>query len=279
MHLLLGVVATAQKDEGSARAAFRKALRLDPTLTLPPSAGPHIESSIEEARAALAVSAPLSVSVDLNQGASKLLIKVRVSGNDDGLAARFILRGPGVNDTHTLSEPGLEFSRDVPVTKTCATYTAAASDQFGNELWPMLASATVCPEPARTADGARPPVKRAPEVKAKPPATKSASVPALVWISGAAATGFAVATGVLGVEALSKRSDFRRKNEDATVSVETRRDARNTALTFEHLTTLSAALTAIAAVPAAFYLATSHDESPRLSAKVGLASFVVDASF
>src|SRR6266404_4511377 len=41
VYLLMGIIAAAKRD-GAAEASFRKALALEPTLGLPPSAGPHI---------------------------------------------------------------------------------------------------------------------------------------------------------------------------------------------------------------------------------------------
>ena len=49
VHLSSGVIAAARRDSDSALAGFRRALSLDPDVTLPGSAGPHVAELFEQA--------------------------------------------------------------------------------------------------------------------------------------------------------------------------------------------------------------------------------------
>jgi len=83
------------------------------------------------------------------------------------------------------------------------------------------------------------------EVRARP-------IPASVWIAGATTGGLAVATVILGVSALERRSTYEQANGDPQQTVSGRNALRESALTWEHAATIamaaafaSAALTTI----------------------------------
>jgi hypothetical protein len=54
VYVVLGTIAAARGNSLDAKSFFRKALVLNPRLTLPPSAGPHVRASFSGARADLA---------------------------------------------------------------------------------------------------------------------------------------------------------------------------------------------------------------------------------
>ena len=54
VYLVLGTIAGARGNSQAAKSFFRKALLLNPGLTLPPSAGPHVRASFSSARDDLA---------------------------------------------------------------------------------------------------------------------------------------------------------------------------------------------------------------------------------
>ncbi|HEV3189778.1 MAG TPA: hypothetical protein VGY54_04735 [Polyangiaceae bacterium] len=54
VYVVLGTIAAARGNSRDAKSFFRKALVLNPGLTLPPSAGPHVRASFSNARADLA---------------------------------------------------------------------------------------------------------------------------------------------------------------------------------------------------------------------------------
>ncbi len=66
-YLQLGIVATAKRADDPAQAAFRRALALEPSLTLPDSAGPHIGEAFDQAKAVMARSPRLAVSAHLTE--------------------------------------------------------------------------------------------------------------------------------------------------------------------------------------------------------------------
>jgi len=53
VYVVLGTIAAARGNSQDASSFFRKALVLNPGLTLPPSAGPHVRASFSSARAEL----------------------------------------------------------------------------------------------------------------------------------------------------------------------------------------------------------------------------------
>lgn len=274
VHMLAGVIAAARRQPEEAQAAFAKALTLNASVELPASAGPHIIAVFDAARAQVASQPALSLTVELTTGRAptELLVKAQLIGNHSNLVHHLVLRGPQLNESHPLQEPGLELTRELPEPISCTVYTASAADQFGNELWPDLAHLTVCPPVA--------PAKTATQVIWKP-APESHEVPLGIWISGGAAAGLTVASAIFGVLALDKRTDYQQKNDDPTVSVADRRDAHDDTLFTQHLATACGAVAVAAAVPVVVYLIgnSKSKEKPHLGVHAGLGQAALVGAF
>jgi hypothetical protein len=241
VHLLIGIIASARGD-GKAEPSFRKALALEPTLVLPPSAGPHVAAGFARARESLANQPPLRLTVEFAPDAnpSNLLVDVKLAGNAEDVVHRLVVRGEGLYDVRLLREPGLRVVETLPSSPRCITLEASALDEHGNELWPALARTTSC-QPA--SPGAT-----------EPPAT-SRPIPNAVLIGGALTGGLGVATIVLGVLALDRRHDFNQANGDPARTPDDRKELRELALAAEHRATIAGIATlAGATVTAAIYL-------------------------
>jgi len=129
----------------------------------------------------------------------------------------------------------------------CLAVTASVTDDFGNELWPALASLGPC-APARTPaqlDAVTPAFRPAAASVLRHDSKRSLSVP--VWCGIAASAGLGIATAVSGVVALNERADYRTSLRDPTRTVFARWQLRETALNAEHRATVFGLLTAVAA--------------------------------
>lgn len=262
VYLQLGIVSSAKRDSARAEAAFRKALRLDGDLHLTPSAGPHVVTTLARAKAAVSSLAPIEPTVALSSpaGSGTLSVETKVRGDEDGLLRRLSIRIGEQRETRDLGEAPLSFTIALPATVTvCAMATASLLDEFGNEIWPAVASTEVCrpppslPQPAKKkteleSAAVTPAIApHSPEVVTAKPAALSHSVSRAVWVTAAATAAAAVGTTVLGVVALERRDEYDASLTDGSTYDHQRR-LRDLASTAEHRATGGAIVTGILTV-------------------------------
>jgi hypothetical protein len=271
VHLFAGVIAAARRNTAEANAEFEKALQLDSSIALPASAGPHVVASFEAARTELTRQPALTISVELARGRapSELALSAHLSGNQGGLLQKLVLHSPKSQELLDINEPGLQVSKVVATMQDCSVYSVGAADQFGNELWPDLASLTLCP-PAAAAPAPAPVAVTA----SLPPVQPAApGMPLSIELSAGVSASLAIASGVLGGVALHQRAEFNDKNEDLGATVADRREARDRAALTQHLATGAAVLAVAAAVPVVWYFVSK----PKSPAKVGLRATLTGA--
>jgi hypothetical protein len=252
VYLQLGIVSSAKRETARAEAALRKALRLDGELRLSPSVGPHVAANLARAKASISSSPPINPTVALTtpSGSTELLVATTVRRDEDGLLRRISVNIGDAHETRDLGEAPLQFSIALPATvATCATATASILDEFGNELWPEVASAEFCRPRPRAVVLAN---KEAAAPVATPQAAAdcreiissgtgppSRSLSHWFWIA-AAATGAAVlGTTLLGLTALERRDEYHLSLNDGS-SAQQQSRLRELALTAEHRTTAGA---------------------------------------
>jgi hypothetical protein len=267
VYLQLGIVASAKRDAAGAVVAFRKALRLDGDLRLSPSVGPHVVAAFSRAKTDIAPSSPDDPAVVLTPapGTGELSVEVRAR-NDDGLARRVAVRIAEVNEVRDLGEAPLRFSLSLPASvPACATAAASLLDEYGNELWPGVASTEVCRKLPLTLvmSGERTSISTAASstVVAPPAAVvanktgaPSRSASRATWIAAAATGAAAVGTAVLGIVALERRDEYNDSLSSAATS-EQQRQLHDLASTAQHRATAGAIVTAVlAAATVVFYV-------------------------
>jgi hypothetical protein len=229
VYLQLGIVSSAKRDTERAEAAFRKALRLDGDVRLSSSVGPHVAANLARAKASVSFAGAIDPTVALTSpaGSGELLVETTARKDEDGLLRRVSVRIGDARETRDLGEAPLRFSMALPVTlNNCATATAAILDEFGNELWPEVATAEICraqpsapvatqapQEPAVSMPRAGTP-SAAPEIVATTARTTSQGPSRTFWIA-AAVTGAAVlGTTLLGLTALERRDEYHQSLSD-----------------------------------------------------------------
>jgi hypothetical protein len=163
-----------------------------------------------------------------------------------------------VREARDLGPMPARFSVALPTSVArCATATAGVLDEFGNELWPAVASVEVCRAPPPASDGAdrrRPPPLIAPRPTApaegvlsktsSPPAPRSVS--RATWVAAAMTGAAAVATTVLGVVALERRDDYN-SSFGGSATPDQQRQLRELAVTAERRSTAGAIVTGLLA--------------------------------
>lgn len=98
-------------------------------------------------------------------------------------------------------------------------------------------------------------------------------MPFSVKLSAGVSASMAIAGGVLGGVALNQRAQFNDKNDDPSISVAERRQARDRAALTQHLATGAAVLTVAAAVPVVWYFIST----PQAPVRVGLRATLTGA--
>jgi hypothetical protein len=268
VYLQLGILSSAKRDATRAEAEFRRALRLDADLRLSPSVGPHVAANLARAKAALASSSPVDPVVVLKAtpGSGGLSIETSARRDEDGLVRQITLRIGDAREIRDLGDAPLHFSLPLPpIVIACATASASVLDEFGNELWPDIASVEVCrPPPAAPpsteeklvespAHPAEAPVRQVEVVAAKAVTPKtSGSRP--FWVAVAATAVAAVGTTVLGVVALERRDEYHSSFSDGSTFEQQSRlyELASTAQDRATVGTIATGVFAIAAL--AFYL-------------------------
>lgn len=271
VHLFAGVIAAARRNSAEANNEFKKALLLDSSIALPASAGPHVVTSFEGARSELISQPVLAIAVELAHGSApnELALSAHLSGNQSGLLQQLVLHSPKSAEHLDINEPGLQVTKVVAPMQDCSVYSVGAADPFGNELWPDLATLTLCP-PAAAAPAPAPVALKA----RLPPAQPAASgMPWSIKLSAGVSASLAIAGGVLGGVALNQRAQFNDKNEDPSATVADRREARDRAALTQHLSTGAAVLAVAAAVPVVWYFVSK----PKSAARVGLRATLTGA--
>lgn len=262
VYLQLGVVASAKREAANAEAAFQKALRLDGDVRLPSSVGPHVAQAFARAKASVppATSTRPAVVLTAASATGDLSVEAPARSDDGDPARRVAVRIGDVFEARDLGEAPFRFSLVLPkAVAVCATATASVLDEFGNELWPAIASAEVCrPRPSvplstrgnlDSAPAAASPMATGPTAdvlssRRLPPPAKPIS--RATWVASALTGAAAVATTVLGLEALERRDDYNASfGNDSKLNQ--MRGLRDAALTAEHRATAGAIVTALLA--------------------------------
>jgi hypothetical protein len=262
VYLDLGIVAAAKRDSARSEIGFRKALRLDRDLRLPPWVGPSVAGAFERAKATLAGSTAVEPAIALTPVTGMGSVSVDAGApNNDGLARRLLVQVGDVREVRDLGEAPLRFELALPASVTgCATFAASVVDEHGNELWPRLATAEVCrPSPPSSPPLAQTKIAAVPAAvfssqNAAPRAlvlSKDAEAPARpaarsVWVSGAATGAAAVGPAVLGLVALERRGEYDDSLNNASTPDEQKR-LRNLASTAELRATVGTVVTALLA--------------------------------
>jgi hypothetical protein len=258
VYLQLGIVASAKRDSAAAAAAFRTALRLNGESRLSPSAGPHVGEMFRRAQAAVPDPASSDPKVILTApaGAGEVSVEAPARRPGDDLPRRVAVTIDDVREARDLGPEPLRFSVALPASVSrCATASAGVLDEFGNEVWPAVASVEVCRAPAPTravAGRAPPPVSPTTKVQTvdvlsgrpSPPSPKPTS--RATWVAAAVTGAAAVATTVLGVVALERRDDYN-SSFRGTATPDQQRQLRELAMTAERRATAGAVVTALVA--------------------------------
>ena len=271
-YLQLGIVATAKRADDPAQAAFRRALALEPSLTLPDSAGPHIGEAFDQAKAVMARSPRLAVSAHLTEVPNRpeIWVDAQISGDSEGLVRRLRVDADGVPHLRDLHEASLRFLESLPKTLSrCTAISVDALDEHGNELYPGVARTEVCPASPVQGEIVTAPPEAAPS---NAPTKNARPVPAHVWTLAAVTGAAAVATGVLGTVALGKAHAY---NDNANKG----QAERDTALGAEHRATAAAILTGVAGAATLLFYVTRPEQPVRAGAWVspGTAMLFVSA--
>jgi hypothetical protein len=252
VYELLGIVASARGDHAGAERALRRALRLDPALVLPKTAGPHVVDSLKNARASLAAQVELNVAVDLRMSSAVAELDVRadVVGEPEGLAARVVVEAPDFRRELALAEGQRTLRERIQFSPgACRTFVASVTDEFGNVVWPNAARAETC----RATEVVRP-VKSTPQERRTPraahadPAQSAGTIPAQVWIAGGITAALAVATGVLGFHALDARSEYHAALDDPNADEEAVWHLRERAQSAQHRATVTGVMAGVSGV-------------------------------
>lgn len=241
-YLALGVVASARRAVGKAEPAFRRALTLEPDLALPAWVGPHVVASFEAARAALRSSpAPTPPRIRLVPISGAPRLRIWIDGRGDGPVHRVVVRVAGVREVHDLGTEATTHEMPLPPRLAgCANATAGFADEYGNELWPLVASTEVCrPTPAAPCVTQTP----APE----PPRSTFRSPERAMWTAGALTGGLVLTAGVLGWVALERRHEYH-QSLDAMATVGEQQRLMEHASTAEQRATFVAVAAGVLAV-------------------------------
>jgi hypothetical protein len=237
-YLELGIIAAARRDFSGAGSSFRRALRLEPTLTLPDTAGPDVVSAFSRVvKEAPPEAVQVSVGFEQLAGGEKLQVTARTNGQADGLTKSLLIEGGGLARRHALSDDNLQFVEDVPPPKECVTINASILDEYENRLWPNVAETRVCPPQGPLLEAAT--VNPNPESKAATatPDTTTRPIPAYVWIGVTVTGGLTALTGVFGVFSLNTRDEYHQIRDDPTYSLKQKADLRDRTVAQQNLAT------------------------------------------
>jgi hypothetical protein len=120
-----------------------------------------------------------------------------------------VVRLAGLREQRELGKQATDMTIALPASVAgCATASVGLLDEYGNELWPAVASAEVC-RPTQT-EPATPPAITSARASAgsssdRPPARRLSRA---AWTTGAVTGALVVATGVLGWGALERRAAY-----------------------------------------------------------------------
>jgi hypothetical protein len=266
-YLELGIIATARRDPAGAALAFRRALRLEPTLRLPSTAGPDVVAAFSRLISQTPPE-PVKVSVRLEELADgrSLEISADAGGHTDGLTRSLLIEGGGLLRQRDLSEEPVRFIEDIPPLVECVTISASVLDEHQNRLWPHVAQIRVCPRAsarAAAADAAKTEQRPNTTLKAPTPPVVSRPIPVYVWIGATVTGGLAAMTTVLGVAALDKRDEYHQVRNDPDRNLQGKAVLRDRAIAAENLATASG----IAAGSAAVATLVLYLTRPRVAAR------------
>lgn len=263
LYLELGVLAAANDQRDEAGLCFRRALRLEPTLVLAETAGPHVVAAFALAERSVLASPPLRVSVRFVRPAlrGELEVTVEVQGESDGLARGVVLDGGGyLAVRRNLEGSRTTFVEQLPaVTGACEPISASVVDEHGNRLWPELAQIDACPATARSVQA-----PAANEALFRPSLVRTAAgpetpVPVQVWIGAAATGGLVLATTVFGLVALDRRDYYHEARDNPELPWFEKAELRERASRAERTATILGVASAIAAgATVALYLTRSR---------------------
>jgi hypothetical protein len=284
VHLELGIIAAARANESLAERAFVRALRLEPSMELPPSAGPHVASAFQRAKDRVSGEPGLEVSVTFERVDSELEVRVAPQGSPEGLI-------DGVEVKTTSVRRKLRFEKAEPpfrvrmelASGTCDALTVTVTDDHGNPLWPDVARFEPCPARQAAlppAESARPPAAIVQAPMSPKPDEPERPVPTYVWIGTVATAGLAITTMVVGIGALDKTDEYNAKVDDPDLSEESKRDLRESAQNAQTRATVLGITTGVVGV-ATLVLYFVRPEAPKVTAFVapGTAFVGVDGRF
>jgi hypothetical protein len=259
IYLELGIVASARRDPTKGEMEFRRALRLDDDLELSAWVGPQVVETFDRAKTALSTSTTAAPTVSLAPlpGTAKVSVEVAAKTDDDGLARHLLVRLADLREMHDLGEAPIRFLLSLPASiKSCATVKAGVLDEYGNELWPEVASAELCrPLSLATPNSVRTTYPDVPTiVLSSNPGVPSRPIPRSVWVAAAATGAVALSTAVLGLVALEMRSEYDDSLTNSAGPAE-QRQLRDSAATAEHRATVATVVTAaLAGTTAVLYV-------------------------
>jgi hypothetical protein len=253
-YLELGIVETARGDVALGASALHRALKLDPALRLPDTAGPHVRQAFREAlkRAPLE---PLVVSVTLSPaGANRVEVSARVVGDPDRIARKLLIEGEGLRRVHELGSEELRVTEPIELgTKPCVTLVATVLDEFANRLWPSVATSRVCSS-ERGGQTLRDPAvsvgsgNRTNGSRVPPNDSGKRPVPASVWIGATVTAGLVGVTSLLGIMALDRKSEYDRARKDPNFELRALAELRERAVRTSDMATVAGAAAAAAGI-------------------------------
>jgi hypothetical protein len=263
VYLQLGIIASARRNSADAAEAFRRALCLDGDMALDKSAGPHVAETFARVKSALPPAAAFVPVITLGAVSGRGELSVEAAPKPSaGPARRVSVRMADLREERDLGADPIRFSLPLPGSiKGCVTATAAVLDEFGNELWPAVASQDVCrspPEPplASASKPLRPSALAAPSPsvpasdvlsKKMPPSPAPRPIPRAVWVVAAMTGAAAVGTAVLGMVALERGDDYNDRL-GGTATYDQQRQLRELAVTAQKRATAGAIVTGVLSV-------------------------------
>jgi hypothetical protein len=271
VYLQLGIIASAKRDAAGGAAAFRNALRLDGELTLHASAGPHVAQTFARVKSSIPAADSATPAITLRAVPGQGELAIEAAPRPEGPARRVSVRIAEREEARDLGAEPLRFSLQLPASVDgCATATASVLDEFGNELWPAVASQEVCRPPpiaAAPADVDNRPVSlvvrpRSPTPSSNVLSTGASPVPTSApralarasWTAAAMTGAAAVGTAVLGIVALERGNEYK-DSLGGSASYEQQRQLRELAETAQSRATAGAIVTgALAVTTAVLYI-------------------------
>jgi hypothetical protein len=253
-YLELGIVETARGDTAAGNSALRRALKLEPALRLPDTAGPHVRQIFAEA-VKWAPRERLFFSVSLSPaGAGRFAVSAQVKGDSDRIARKLLIEGEGVRRGYALESGGIRTTDRVEWgTEPCVILVATVLDEFNNRLWPAVATARVCASAQGQETLPAAPASLRPSDRTSPSQSATVGsgnrpVPTSVWIGATVTAGLVGITGLLGIIALDRRSEYHRARDDSAVDLRTRAEMHESAVRMADMATVAGAAAAAAGI-------------------------------